>query len=168
MCIAFFATLLLYDNNIFLSNSICVIIKHMQLKTLGKFFKTWYPSILMMVIIFIFSNFQASDTDRQSGLIVNALTTLFPNLENVSFLVTIVRKTAHFTEYAIFGFFTARAFKLSKKSPWFAIPFCALYSCADEYHQTFIQGRSGELADVILDTSGASFGALLYIITHRK
>ncbi|MBR1801808.1 VanZ family protein [Candidatus Saccharibacteria bacterium] len=140
----------------------------MELKSLGKFFKIWYPSILMMVLIFIMSSFPAVDSDQQSGLIVNALTTAFPSLENVDFLVNIVRKSAHFLEYAIFGFFTARAFKLSKKSPWFAILLCGIYAATDEYHQTFVPGRSGEIADILLDTAGATFGATIYILTHRK
>ena len=140
----------------------------MQLKTLGKFFKIWYPSILMMGIIFVFSSFAAADSDRQSGLIVNALTLAFPELENVDFLVNFIRKSAHFIEYAIFGFFTARAFKLSNKSPWFAVPFCALYAASDEYHQTFTPGRSGELGDIALDSLGATFGIFIYWITHRR
>ena len=140
----------------------------MELKSLGKFFKIWYPSILMMVLIFIMSSFPAVDSDQQSGLIVNALTTAFPSPENVDFLVNIVRKTAHFLEYAIFGFFTARAFKLSNKSPWLAILLCGIYAATDEYHQTFIPGRSGEIADILLDTTGATFGVIIYVFLHRE
>ena len=140
----------------------------MQLKSLGKFFRVWYPSFLMMVLIFVMSSFAAADSDRQSGLIVNALTLAFPELKEISFLVNIVRKSAHFLEYAVFGFFTARAFKLSNTSPFFAIPFCGIYAATDEYHQTFTPGRSGEISDVLLDTAGATFGAFIYWIFHRK
>lgn len=140
----------------------------MELKALGKFFRIWYPSVLMMILIFIMSSFAAADSDQQSGLIVNALTTAFPDLKNVEFLVTIIRKTAHFLEYALFGFLTARSFKLSNKSTWFAVPFCALYAATDEFHQTFIPGRSGELTDILLDTAGATFGITIYYLTHRK
>lgn len=140
----------------------------MELKSLGKFFKVWYPSILMMILIFIMSSFAANESDQQSGLIVNALTFAFPELKNVSFLVNIVRKTAHFLEYAIFGFFTARAFKLSKKSPFFAVLLCGIYAATDEFHQTFIPGRSGEVADVLLDTAGATFGAFIYWFFTKK
>lgn len=114
------------------------------------------------------SSFAATDSDQQSGLIVNALTTAFPDLKNVEFLVTIIRKTAHFLEYTLFGFLTARSFKLRNKSAWFAVPFCALYAATDEFHQTFIPGRSGELTDILLDTAGATFGVAIYWLTHRK
>ncbi len=122
----------------------------------------------MAVIIFIMSSFPAADSDKQSGLIVNAIETLFPDTKNIEFLVTIVRKTAHFFEYALLGFLTARGFKLSKKTPWLAILACAIYASTDEFHQTIIPGRSGELKDVLLDTAGATFGVTLYWLFHRK
>jgi VanZ family protein len=141
----------------------------MKLKSLDKFFRIWYPSILMMILIFVMSSFAAADSDQQSGFIINALTTAFPGLQNVDFLVTIIRKTAHFLEYAVLGFFTARALRLSDKSPWYSILICGLYAATDEYHQTFVAGRSGELADVLLDTAGATFGAFIYwFFTHAK
>ena len=122
----------------------------------------------MMIVIFIMSSFPAAESDKQSGLIVNAIETLFPDLKNASFLVNIVRKTAHFLEYAIFGFFAARAFKISNKSPYFGILLCGIYAATDEYHQTFIAGRSGELTDILLDTAGATFGAFIYTLTHKS
>ena len=138
------------------------------MKSFGIFLKTWYPSLILMVIIFVLSNFPAADSDQQSGLIVNTLTTIFPDLEMVKPLVTIVRKMAHFIEYALLGFFTARAFKLSKKSSWWSILFCVIYAATDEFHQTFIPGRSGELRDVLVDTAGATVGTVIYILIHKK
>ncbi len=140
----------------------------MQLKTLGKFFKVWYPSLLIAIIIFIFSASSSTDSNRQSGFIVNAIAFLFPDLKNADFLVTIVRKGAHFTEYALLGYFTARAFKLSKKSPLFSILACAIYAATDEFHQSFVSGRSAEIKDVLLDTAGASFGVGIYLLFHRR
>jgi hypothetical protein len=96
------------------------------------------------------------------------LTFLFPDLKNFSFLVTIVRKSAHFTEYMILGILTARGFKISKKSPWWAILACAVYAGTDECHQSFVPGRSCEVNDVALDTIGATFGVLIYWFFTRK
>ena len=140
----------------------------MNRKKLGKFLKNWSPVILLMFIIFIFSNFAATDSDKQSGLFVNLIKTLFPNLENASFLINLVRKSAHFLEYAVFGFFTARAFKKSGKSPLFAIDFCLAYSITDELHQYFVPGRSMQLSDILLDTLGATVGIFIYHLTHKK
>ena len=142
----------------------------MKLKSLGKFFKVWYPSILIMVFIFIMSSFAATDSDRQSGFIINAITFAFPELANVPFLVNIVRKSAHFIEYAILGFSVARSMKLSgAKHSFTSVIACAIYASTDEFHQSFTPGRSSELKDVLLDTLGASFGILIYwLITHKK
>ena len=140
----------------------------MQLKSLSKFFKIWYPSFLMMMIIFIMSSFAAADSDRQSGLIINFLTTIFPNINPNGIIIKIVRKSAHFTEFALLGYFTARAFKLSKKSPLCSILACSVYAATDEYHQSFVPGRSAEFKDVAIDIVGASFGVGIYLLSHRK
>lgn len=141
----------------------------MQLKTLGKFMKTWYPVLVMMIIIFIMSSFVAADSDNQSGLIINALSTIFPGINPDGIIVTIVRKSAHFTEYTLLGFFAARALKLDKKSPWFSIAIAAIYATTDEIHQSFVPGRSCELRDILIDTAGATFGASIYwIFNHKK
>ena len=157
----------------------------MKLSSIGTFLKIWSPTFILMLIIFTLSNFEASASDRQSGFIVNTLRSIFPDLTNSSILVVIVRKLAHFTEYALLGFFTARALKLSfsetkssapntkssscgtKKYVAFSILFCALYACTDEFHQIFISGRSGELKDAALDTIGATFGVLIYSIVVK-
>jgi vanZ family protein len=154
----------------------------MKLSSVSAFLKIWGPTLILMLIIFTLSNFEASVSDLQSGFIINALRSIFPDLTNSSLLVVIVRKLAHFSEYALLGFFTARALKLSfsetkssapntkssscgtKKYVAFSILFCALYACTDEFHQIFISGRSGELKDVALDTVGATFGVLIYYI----
>ncbi len=38
---------------------------------------------------------------------------------------------------------------------------CLIYALSDEYHQTFVDGRGAEFADVILDLSGVAIGILL-------
>lgn len=131
--------------------------------------KTWYPVIVMMVIIYIMSSFVAADSDKQSGLIINALSTIFPDINPDGIIVAIVRKSAHFTEYALLGFFTARALRLSKKSPWFSIAIAAIYATTDEVHQSFVPGRSCEFCDILIDTAGATVGASIYwLFNHKK
>ena len=43
----------------------------------------------------------------------------------------------------------------------------ALYAATDEFHQLFIEGRSGELKDVAIDSTGALLGLLLAFIFHK-
>ena len=52
----------------------------------------------------------------------------------------------------------------------------AFYAMTDEFHQLFVPGRSGRVADVLLDSTGAAVGVCLFLIiqmwiqhkTHSK
>ena len=40
----------------------------------------------------------------------------------------------------------------------------AIYAISDEFHQSFIPGRSGQASDVFLDTLGTTVGGLLILL----
>jgi VanZ family protein len=45
----------------------------------------------------------------------------------------------------------------------------ALYALSDEYHQTFVPGRSGDLLDVLVDSVGICGAMLLnWWLEHRR
>ena len=157
--------------------------------------------ILQMCFIFIMSSFGHTSSDAQSNLFVDFIAQNFPhvrhglenNLISLNTLIFLVRKTAHFTEYAILGglFFlnlrnwlksNATLVKISKpqttkplakkvsldplKHPLaMSILLSLLYACTDEIHQIFVPGRSAQFRDVLIDTLGASFGVIItYLI----
>ena len=140
----------------------------MHLKTVSLLLKNWGPVLLMMAIIFSFSHFQAASSDAQSGFFLNLLSIFSPNLAETKIAIILIRKFAHFFEYAVFGFLTARAFHHSNLPISCALFFCVTYAATDEYHQTFIAGRSGEVQDVLLDTAGALFGIIIYAIFYSN
>lgn len=41
---------------------------------------------------------------------------------------------------------------------------CMIYASTDEFHQTFVDGRSGKSADVLIDTSGTVLPQLYYVL----
>jgi len=43
-----------------------------------------------------------------------------------------------------------------------AIILCAAFASTDEYHQTYVAGRTGQVKDVLIDTAGAVAGVLVY------
>jgi VanZ family protein len=43
-----------------------------------------------------------------------------------------------------------------------AIAFCSLYGIHDEWHQSFVEGRTADLADWIADTAGAAATIFLF------
>ena len=38
---------------------------------------------------------------------------------------------------------------------------CFIFALTDEYHQTFIDGRTGQMLDVVIDTIGACIGVII-------
>jgi VanZ family protein len=86
----------------------------------------------------------------------------------------ILRKTGHFVGYGTvcFTFLRAWLHTLDRRGrtpllPWriestfLAILSTAMVAGADEFHQTFLPGRTGTPVDVLLDTAGASALCLL-------
>lgn len=75
-------------------------------------------------------------------------------------------KVCHFIEYAGLGFLLCYALRLSTMKPRHAL-FCAFllalaYGVTDEYHQSFVPGRSGnDPYDLMADCFGGMAGAVL-------
>ena len=136
--------------------------------------------IFQMCFIFIMSSFGHNSSDAQSNLFVDFIAQNFPhvrhglenNLISLSTLIFLVRKTAHFTEYAILGslfFINLRNTPkdLIELPLVISILFSFLYACTDELHQIFVPGRSAQFRDILIDTLGASFGATITYLTIK-
>ena len=89
--------------------------------------------------------------------------TVFPWMTNL-----LLRKIAHFTEYAVLGALFA-AFFARTRNPILLKPlaFGAFAALSDETLQLFVPGRSGQLSDVWLDMAGVACGALLVWLIHK-
>lgn len=123
--------------------------------------------ITWMIFIFIMSSFNSAESSNQSNFIVNIIANIF-NINNISILSLIVRKLAHFTEYFILGLLVYNLIYSNQKKAYFAIIICVLYAISDEIHQLFVPGRSCQVLDVIIDSSGSLLGIiLLYIYKYR-
>ena len=82
-------------------------------------------------------------------------------------------KLAHLAVYAVLGYAMQRAFHGNARPPRTAIVALAalaavLYGITDEYHQTFVEGRTASLADLGFDALGAVLGTLAYAVRHRR
>lgn len=120
------------------------------------------PPLLLALVIFVFSSFPAEGSDAQSGFFVDTIMLVLPSVTNTHIITTIVRKTAHFTEYALLGFFVARAFYAYDKKMIWSVATCIVYAITDEIHQMFVPGRSCKITDVLIDTAGIVFGTFVY------
>jgi len=76
-------------------------------------------------------------------------------------------KVLHAAEYAGFALFLALAISASPSpriSPWvagIALAAAVLFAASDEFHQTLVPGRDGNLPDFVADAVGAVLGAAL-------
>lgn len=85
----------------------------------------------------------------------------------------LLRKLAHFTEFACLGMCLRWFFGMLRTRPlehW-AYPLLAgiLTACIDETIQVFVPGRGPSIRDVMIDTAGAVLGiGILSLIYHLK
>ena len=125
--------------------------------------------LLWMLLIFIMSSFDATESTNQSNFIVNIITNIF-KIENIELLSLIIRKLAHFTEYLILGFLTINMLNkndISKKY-LLSILICIIYATSDEIHQILVPGRACQIRDVLIDSIGSITGVYLYKLINTK
>ncbi len=116
-----------------------------------------------MAAIFYFSSRTADESSKQSGFFAQLITKIF-GISNLSDFI--VRKGAHFCEFAGLSLLFAIAFKVQTgktKTPT-AIISASVYAATDEIHQIFVPGRACRALDWGIDTCGAALGALLILL----
>jgi len=137
--------------------------------------------LAILVTVFIFANSlkPAVESDELStGLLEKILTLLsswglsglFGWLNSHS-----IRKLAHFIEFFVQGTFLSGAYhdnNQAKSRVFLPVLLSGfLTACADETIQRFVPGRSGQISDVLLDTSGTIVAIAicsLLVVLHRK
>lgn len=116
-----------------------------------------------LLVIWGHSCLPAAQSGAESGALLVVVQDLLPWMTD-----HVLRKCAHFAEYAVLGALAAAALHTSAHFSWpralLPGPFAAL---CDETIQLFVPGRSGRIADVWLDTAGYLTGALLTLLIFR-
>lgn len=143
----------------------------MQMKKNKLYILRWLPVMLWMGFIFYMSAQPAQQSSEWSSTVMNWLMRFVESwlLVDESVFHLIVRKGAHIGAYFILAIWTMFALEGKRlKALWIqtgiALVICVLYAISDEVHQLFVPGRSGEVADVGIDTVGALLGVIFYII----
>jgi VanZ family protein len=107
--------------------------------------------------------------DLSRPLLARLLDLMRVNLSAAAFgvLHTLLRKSAHLFEYAVFGFLLYRALGDRDRLSWqphiarWCILAGAVYALSDEFHQAFVGSRGASLADCAIDTAGAALAMLV-------
>ncbi len=131
-------------------------------------------AVIWMIIVFKFSS-QPADTSQNTSLnltkrIVNVFFAGKSSIEKEQItdkLDPYVRKLAHFTLYAAGGILIANYINTynikDKNKIIYSICIGATYACTDEFHQLFVEGRSGQLTDVLIDSLGVATGVCIFL-----
>ena len=128
--------------------------------------------IIWMIVIFIFSAMTGEESGNLSSGLVHALLKNIPFLAESEIAHLVVRKLAHMTEYAIFCLLIINlekqiGFKIRLKHILIGIFISCIYAMTDEYHQSFVNERSGNIIDVGIDTLGAAIAGIAVLIVSR-
>ena len=138
---------------------------------------SWILVLAVMLIIFGFSAQVAEDSSEISEGFIATIYRIYLKITgvpcstgefeaSVQAMQNVVRKLAHFTLYSILGFLFSNAYMRTGFVKFFplAVLSSALYAVTDEFHQLFVDGRSGELRDILIDSCGAFTGAFIFTI----
>lgn len=136
--------------------------------------------VCCMLIIFMFSSDSGTASSKKSDSVIINLVEVISNKKvnnkdrdkYIEKYVFPVRKCAHFTIYLILGILVISLLSeyriLNFKTVLYTLLIVFLYACSDEFHQLFVSGRSSEIRDVLIDSSGGFIGSYLYYLFRRK
>ena len=115
--------------------------------------------IIWVITVFCFSNQQGETSGNTSGKVIKAILKIFAkdiSEEQVQKLQLPIRKLAHFTIYATGGVLAIMLLNqynipLIQKMLYSQL-IISIYAMLDEFHQSFIPGRTASIWDVLIDS----------------
>jgi VanZ family protein len=138
-----------------------------------RWLKQWWPALAWGILISTFST-GAFTSEHTSRIILPVLRWLFPHapMDTLELIHHLIRKCMHFMEYFIFSLLVLRGIRAGRKEnhiAWalLAVVVVAAYASLDEFHQSFVPGRTPAVWDVVIDTTGgvaAQLTAALFVL----
>jgi len=143
-------------------------------RNIAKYWKYWLPVTLWMGFIYWMST-DTFSSQNTFPWVETLLRFLVPKIsfQELVFLHTLIRKTAHVTEYFVFGLLLFRTFRGGSASSWswrqrlFALIIVVLWAASDEFHQSFVSSRTASAVDVAVDTAGGILAQCVAFLWHR-
>ena len=128
-------------------------------------------------MIFNFSNQDSEKSGSASQKVTEAITKDIKAIKElnknekarvIDKIEDVIRKIAHFSLYALVGFLLMSlliTYNINEKNKIIStVTIGAIYAISDEFHQSFVSGRSGQVSDVFLDTLGVTVGGLFILL----
>ena len=128
----------------------------------------WLPVLLWAALVLGASN-ETFSAEHTNNWLVELVTTVrghpFSD-ETLAIANFVIRKLSHLAEYGVFSALAFRAIRRERSgTSWqwsvAAIALSAVLAAIDEWHQTFVPGRTGVATDVLIDICGATIAQLL-------
>jgi len=126
-------------------------------------------TLLICNILFIWGNslLPGSISGAISGFVKDVLAYILPGLSGEGGGGHgLLRKAAHFTEFACLGALLIWLFTMLQKPRLLAVVGAFLVACSDETIQRFVPDRGPSFKDVLIDTSGAIVGMILLLVGY--
>jgi VanZ family protein len=137
--------------------------------------RLWRYLPLLLWIVFISFASTAEFSAVNTSTVLRPLVLWFlPTISEAKLATVhfILRKLAHFTEYAILAYLARRAFISSShgllRRYWFqwALGLVVAYALLDEFHQSFVPSRTASIYDSVIDVAGG-IAILLFMKLFR-
>ena len=132
-------------------------------------------TVAWAVLVFYLST-ERFGSDFSQALVAQALILLHISVSPRTFhiLDTLLRKSAHITEYGILAFLVYGSFGEQQPFRWrlrqamWCIGIVGLYSITDELHQRYVPGRHASLVDCGIDIAGAAIAVFMIFEVRRS
>ena len=159
----------------------------MKLNNKLKQILSWLLVVIWCIIIFLFSAMDSDNSNNKSIKTIEKVVETTVNttsdlgitekvsdhkINEISYNLNFpLRKCVHAFVYLILAILVLNALKQSGvkgyKIYFIGLLICFIYSIFDEYHQTFVMGRTGQFMDSLIDTGGSILGTLIYFIFKK-
>jgi VanZ family protein len=124
----------------------------------------WFPVVMMFGLMYWFST-DVFSSDNTRSVLERIYLWFNPHAtrHSINSFNYFVRKSAHFTEYAVLGGLLYRAFRAGDPVKWrlrwaaCSFAFSLTWALLDEFHQSLTRTRGASIWDSLLDTTGALF-----------
>lgn len=121
------------------------------MKKLPSILPRWLPAVVMMILIFTFSQQPAER---------------LPHFFNWDFFV---KKAGHVAGYGLLALSYLHFFNYDKKRYWLSWLLAFLFSAMDEFHQSFTPGRNASIYDILIfDNLGAALALSSFYFYRRN
>ena len=144
--------------------------------------------IIWALVIFSMSNMNTLESNGKSKFVIYkvltysirvtnklGITNKHPSNEKIYEVINLLnkplRKVAHATEYFILIILILLTLKSigmdNKKIFLMSLLLCFLYACSDEFHQSFISGRTAQFSDSLIDLLGGVIGCMIFSLINK-